>query len=102
MARERPELEEERSQVTSQINENEKNLEDIGNKILNVLYTSKGNILEDGFIKSGHGCVNSTQSSTNTLNVFARSRQNLMCLCGAGASPGSGTATAVFAAAAAT
>ena len=42
VARERPELEEERSQVTSQINENEKNLEDIGNKILNVLYTSKG------------------------------------------------------------
>jgi len=30
-----------------QINENKKNLEDIENKILNVLYTSKGNILED-------------------------------------------------------
>jgi dynein heavy chain len=32
---------------TLQINENKKNLEDIENKILNVLYTSKGNILED-------------------------------------------------------
>ena len=34
VARERPELEEERSQVISQINENKKNLEDIENKIL--------------------------------------------------------------------
>ena len=33
--------------VFLQINENKKNLEDIENKILNVLYTSKGNILED-------------------------------------------------------
>ena len=33
--------------VSFQINENKKNLEDIENKILNVLYTSKGNILED-------------------------------------------------------
>ena len=47
VARERPELEEERSQVIGQINENKKNLSDIENKILNVLYSSKGNILED-------------------------------------------------------
>lgn len=47
VARERPELEEERSQVIGQINENKKNLEDIENKILSVLFTSKGNILED-------------------------------------------------------
>ena len=47
VARERPELEEERSQVISQINENKKNLEDIENKILSVLFSSKGNILED-------------------------------------------------------
>ncbi|XP_059098400.1 dynein axonemal heavy chain 7-like [Tigriopus californicus] len=47
VARERPELEEERSQVNTQINENKKNLEDIEHKILDVLYTSKGNILED-------------------------------------------------------
>ena len=39
--RERPELEEERSQVISQINENKKNLEDIENKILSVLFSSK-------------------------------------------------------------
>jgi dynein heavy chain len=47
VARERPELEEERSQVIGQINENKKNLGDIENKILSVLYSSKGNILED-------------------------------------------------------
>ena len=47
VARERPELEEERSQIIGQINENKKNLGDIENKILSVLYTSKGNILED-------------------------------------------------------
>ena len=40
-------MEEERSQVISQINENKKNLEDIENKILSVLFSSKGNILED-------------------------------------------------------
>ena len=44
VARERLELEEERSQVISQINENKKNLEDIENKILSVLFSSKGNL----------------------------------------------------------
>ena len=44
VARERPELEEERSQVISQINDNKKNLEDIENKILSVLFSSKGNL----------------------------------------------------------
>ncbi|QQP52952.1 Uncharacterized protein FKW44_005260, partial [Caligus rogercresseyi] len=47
IARERPELEEERSQVVIQINENHKNIIDIQNKILDILYRSKGNILED-------------------------------------------------------
>jgi dynein heavy chain len=47
LARERPELEEERSQVSAQLNENKKNLDEIEHKILNVLYSSKGNILED-------------------------------------------------------
>jgi dynein heavy chain len=47
VARERPELEEERTQVTIQFNENKKNLDECENKILSVLYTSKGNILED-------------------------------------------------------
>ncbi len=47
VARERPELEEEHSQVSGQLNENKRSLEDIENKILSVLFTSKGNILED-------------------------------------------------------
>ena len=47
VARERPELEEERNQIIGQINENKKNLGDIDNKILSVLHSSKGNILED-------------------------------------------------------
>ena len=47
VARERPELEEERSQVTIQLNENKKSLEEIEDRIKNVLYSSKGNILED-------------------------------------------------------
>ena len=45
--RERPELEEERSQVSGQLNDNIKSLEEIESKILSVLYSSKGNILED-------------------------------------------------------
>ena len=47
MVRERPELEEERAQLTVQANDNRKQLRDIENKILEVLYSSKGNILED-------------------------------------------------------
>nr|XP_040564670.1 dynein heavy chain 7, axonemal-like [Lepeophtheirus salmonis] len=47
IARERPELEEERSQVIIQINDNHKNIVDIQNKILDILFSSKGNILED-------------------------------------------------------
>ena len=47
VARERPELEEERSQVTIQLNENKKSLEEIEDRIKSVLYSSKGNILED-------------------------------------------------------
>ena len=38
VARERPELEEERNQIISQINENKKNLGDIENKILSALF----------------------------------------------------------------
>ena len=45
--RERPELEEERSQVSGQLNDNIKSLDEIESKILSVLYSSKGNILED-------------------------------------------------------
>ena len=47
VTRERPELEEERAQLIVQANDNRKQLRDIENKILEVLYTSKGNILED-------------------------------------------------------
>ena len=47
VTRERPELEEERAQLIVQANDNRKQLRDIENKILDVLYTSKGNILED-------------------------------------------------------
>ena len=47
LARERPELEEERNQVSVQLNENKKNLDEIDHNILNVLFSSKGNILED-------------------------------------------------------
>ena len=47
VTRERPELEEERAQLTVQANDNRKQLRDIENKILEVLYSSKGNILED-------------------------------------------------------
>ena len=47
LARERPELEEERNQVSVQLNDNKKNLDEIGHNILNVLFSSKGNILED-------------------------------------------------------
>lgn len=47
VTRERPELEEERAQLIVQANDNRKQLRDIENKILEVLYSSKGNILED-------------------------------------------------------
>ena len=47
VTRERPELEEERAQLIVQANDNRKQLRDIENKILEVLFTSKGNILED-------------------------------------------------------
>ena len=47
VTRERPELEEERAQLIVQANDNRKQLRDIENKILEVLYSSQGNILED-------------------------------------------------------
>ena len=47
LARERPELEEERNQVSVQLNDNKKNLNEIDHNILNVLFSSRGNILED-------------------------------------------------------
>lgn len=47
VARERPELEEEKSQLILQSAENKKQLKEIEDKILEVLSTSEGNILED-------------------------------------------------------
>ena len=47
VTRERPELEEERSQITGQLNENDKTINEIEHKILSILHESHGNILED-------------------------------------------------------
>lgn len=47
VARERPELEEEKSQLIMQSAENKRQLKEIEDKILEVLSTSEGNILED-------------------------------------------------------
>ena len=47
VAKERPDLEEEKSQLIIQGAENKKKLQDIENKILEVLSSSEGNILED-------------------------------------------------------
>ena len=57
------ELEEERSQITGQLNENKKSLEEIEHKILNVLYSSKGNILED------ENAIKNLSSSKVSLNL---------------------------------
>ena len=66
VARERPELEEERSQVISQINDNKKNLEDIENKILSVLFSSKGNL---EIIQSKHRRFRTPQG-TSSVNFI--------------------------------
>ena len=47
VARERPELEEEKSQLILQSAENKRQLKEIEDKILEVLSSSEGNILED-------------------------------------------------------
>ena len=47
VARERPELEEEKSQLIMQSAENKRQLKEIEDKILEVLSSSEGNILED-------------------------------------------------------
>ena len=88
VARERPEVEEERTQISGQINETSRNLEEGELKILEVLSTSKGNILEDeNAIKNlssskvvMNELVEKEQMATVTLERITKSRQEYMKL----------------------
>jgi dynein heavy chain len=72
LARERPELEEEKSQLFAQMNDNRKNMEEIENNILNVLFTSSGNILED------ENAIKSLSSSKVLVNeLFEKHKSSL-------------------------
>ena len=88
VARERPEVEEERTQISGQINETSRSLEEGELKILEVLSTSKGNILEDeNAIKNlssskvvMNELVEKEQMATVTFERIAKSRQEYMKL----------------------
>ena len=68
-ARERPEVEEERAQISGQLNETVRNLEEGELKILEVLSTSKGNILED------ENAIKNLSSSKVVMNELAEKEQ---------------------------
>ena len=72
VARERPEVEEERAQISGQINETSRSLEEGELKILEVLSTSKGNILED------ENAIKNLSSSKVVMNELVEKEQMAM------------------------
>jgi dynein heavy chain, axonemal len=66
VARERPELEEERNALIIQSAENKRQLKDIEDKILEVLSTSEGNILDD---ETAIKVLNSSKIVANEISV---------------------------------
>jgi len=73
VARERPELEEERNALIIQSADNKRQLKDIEDKILQVLSTSEGNILED---ETAIKILNSSKNVANEITL----KQVLYCL----------------------
>jgi len=66
VARERPELEEEKNSLIVQSADNKRQLKDIEDKILQVLSTSEGNILED---ETAIKILNSSKNVANEISL---------------------------------
>jgi dynein heavy chain len=66
VARERPELEEEKNALIIQSADNKRQLKDIEDKILEVLSTSEGNILED---ETAIKVLNSSKTVANEITL---------------------------------
>jgi len=66
VARERPELEEEKNSLILQSADNKRQLKDIEDKILKVLSTSEGNILED---ETAIKVLNSSKNVANEITL---------------------------------
>ena len=69
VATERPDLEEERNALVLQSAENSRKLTEIENRILEVLSSSEGNILED---ESAIGIITAAKSTANDIAVKQR------------------------------